>query len=303
MSEAEILDKAYSRKTKRYTQSKTFDNTTHSNLIKKVMFSHHMDSLLCLEQSSSKLKFYSTDCQEIYMPGQKAKKLVIQTPQEDNQPQFILDFTISEYLNLVISVASGITGLCFVIGRLQPCCSSPEIAGRFCPPFCSARAHLDQFRLLCSNSPSILLPSQIALVTSDRQLLFFENSKAARLLKHYKLDVLQTGIWYLDLHRCWISAGADYNIRIWNFDDAEDGKKIKEDKLFLAHMKQITDICELQSPRLIASSSLDGTIKVAPRISCRFVRFLATLFRFHFGIRERERERAATRLRSAIPPR
>jgi hypothetical protein len=38
----------------------------------------------------------------------------------------------------------------------------------------------------------------------------------------------------------------------------------------MAHMKQITDICELASPRVVASASLDGQIKVNP-----------TLFRYH----------------------
>ena len=34
----EILDKAYSRKTKRYVISKLIDNTLHSNIIKKVLY-------------------------------------------------------------------------------------------------------------------------------------------------------------------------------------------------------------------------------------------------------------------------
>lgn len=60
----------------------------------------------------------------------------------------------------------------------------------------------------------------------------------------------------------WISAGADYNIRTWKFNEFEDEAKIKPDKFMLAHLKTITSIEELISPRLIASGSLDGRIKL-----------------------------------------
>lgn len=46
-------------------QSKYFDNSTHANLIKKIVYSPHIDSILCLEQSSNKVKFYTHDCQEL----------------------------------------------------------------------------------------------------------------------------------------------------------------------------------------------------------------------------------------------
>jgi hypothetical protein len=49
LTETEIMDKAYSRKTKRYVQSKFFDNSTHSNLIKKIVYSPHNDILFSLE--------------------------------------------------------------------------------------------------------------------------------------------------------------------------------------------------------------------------------------------------------------
>jgi hypothetical protein len=38
MTELEVLDRAYSRKSKRYVPMATFDNSTHSNLIKKVLY-------------------------------------------------------------------------------------------------------------------------------------------------------------------------------------------------------------------------------------------------------------------------
>jgi len=73
---------------------------------------------------------------------------------------------------------------------------------------------------------------------------------------------LQTGIWYLPVHKLWISAGADYNIRTWKFSEAKDQSKIIADKMMFAHLKIITSIEELISPRLIASGSLDGHIKL-----------------------------------------
>jgi len=66
----------------------------------------------------------------------------------------------------------------------------------------------------------------------------------------------------LPYHRLWITAGADYNIRTWDLVKAEDKRKIEPTSMRIAHMKQITEITELYSPKLIATSSLDGTIKL-----------------------------------------
>lgn len=55
--------------------------------------------------------------------------------------------------------------------------------------------------------------------------------------KSFKMDVLLTGIWYLPVHRVWITAGGDYNIRTWNFASADDKKKIEPSLLLIAHMK------------------------------------------------------------------
>lgn len=52
----EILDKAYSRKTKRYVTSKLVDNTLHSNIIKKIIFDEKNEILLVLELGTRKIK-------------------------------------------------------------------------------------------------------------------------------------------------------------------------------------------------------------------------------------------------------
>ena len=40
MTEVEVLDRAYSRKSKRYVAMTVFDNSPHSNLIKKVCYAN-----------------------------------------------------------------------------------------------------------------------------------------------------------------------------------------------------------------------------------------------------------------------
>ncbi|KRW99211.1 WD40-repeat-containing domain [Pseudocohnilembus persalinus] len=206
LTQNEILDRAYSRKTKRYIQSQLVDNNTHSNIIKRLIYSPTMDHLICLEQSSNRLKLYSPiDISEPYLYDNQTnqrKKINLQISLEESQRTFIIDFAVAEQVK------------------------------------------------------------QIAAITSDRQVFFWETSLSTKILKQFKLDVLLTGIWYLPIHNIWITAGGDYNIRTYNFSLEDNKKKIQHQLLLIAHMKQITDICELQSPKLIASSSLDGKIKL-----------------------------------------
>ncbi|EAR91938.2 WD domain, G-beta repeat protein (macronuclear) [Tetrahymena thermophila SB210] len=204
LTENEIIDKAYSRKTKRYVQAKFFDNSTHSNLIKKIQFSPHNDNVIILEQSSNTLKFYTTDCQEKII---NKKKIGLTVPTEYNKVSFIIDFFIADSINT------------------------------------------------------------IGVVTSKKQLIFWENSFSQKVLKSAKLDVLQTGIWYLPLHQIWVTAGDDFNLKTWIFTPSNsigDNKKSKlqHDKLLKAHKGKIMDVVELAAPRLVASASLDGKIKL-----------------------------------------
>jgi len=107
----------------------------------------------------------------------------------------------------------------------------------------------------------------IAVVTSKKQIIFWEANYTQKLIKSSKLDVLQTGIWYLPLHKMWVTAGDDFNIRTWIFTPSMsngDNKRFKlnHDKMLKAHKKKIMDIVELTAPRLVASASLDGKIKL-----------------------------------------
>lgn len=71
-----------------------------------------------------------------------------------------------------------------------------------------------------------------------------------------------TGIWYLPYHDLWVTAGADYNIRGWDIrmnDREASGRVIKH---LDAHMRPITDLVELISPKMLASASHDGKIKL-----------------------------------------
>jgi WD40 repeat protein len=66
----------------------------------------------------------------------------------------------------------------------------------------------------------------------------------------------------LPFHGIWVTAGSDFNLRIWDFSIYKDGQKIVNKSPLIAHLKQITQVCELESPKLIASASLDGKIKL-----------------------------------------
>lgn len=60
----------------------------------------------------------------------------------------------------------------------------------------------------------------------------------------------------------WITAGADYNIRGWEIklnDRETPGRVVKH---LDAHMRPITEIVELISPKMLASASHDGKIKL-----------------------------------------
>ena len=83
--------------------SKFFDNSTHSNLIKKVVYSHHNDILFSLEQSSNTLKFYTSEFQEKVI---NKKKVGLTVPTDYNKVSFIIDFALSEQLNTIAVVTS-----------------------------------------------------------------------------------------------------------------------------------------------------------------------------------------------------
>lgn len=91
LTEHEILDKAYSRKTKRYVMSKIVDNTIHLSLIKKICYFSNNDLLAVLEQGAKKIKIYTNNAtltKDCFEPSFEEKA-------------FILDCCYSERLNMV----------------------------------------------------------------------------------------------------------------------------------------------------------------------------------------------------------
>jgi len=67
-------------------------------------------------------------------------------------------------------------------------------------------------------------------------MFFVEDQKDHRVRKTIKNQVLQTGIWYLEKHEVWVTAGADFNIRVWkiprfsNDDNEEECTEEKKDE-------------------------------------------------------------------------
>ena len=118
------MDKAYSRKTKKYSLSKVFDNTVHSNIVKKIVYIQSTDILLVLEQGSQKIKFYFADpynrpvlidknssayrfepknLKYEQTPELLSKETLSPPLEEKGQRSFILDFAYSEYKNMVFN--------------------------------------------------------------------------------------------------------------------------------------------------------------------------------------------------------
>ena len=77
-------------------------------------------------------------------------------------------------------------------------------------------------------------------------MFFWENSFNHRILKTFKTDVLQTGIWYLEQHGKWLTAGADYNLRMWTWSTHDE--PVIETSFHTPpnqeHLKQINEIIE-----------------------------------------------------------
>ena len=81
----------------------------------------------------------------------------------------------------------------------------------------------------------------ICCVTSDRNFYFWEyKGTSYRQFKHFRNDVIQTGVWYLKDHDCYIAAGGDFNLRVWKISTNMLEEEKKCQKIFYAHEKLIT---------------------------------------------------------------
>lgn len=89
----------------------------------------------------------------------------------------------------------------------------------------------------------------------------------------------------MPLHKKWITAGADYNIRGWDMKLTEKETPGKDEFCLHAHMKQITEIVELNQPKLLASASLDGKIKLWDLSDFTLITELKSPTSTHRGIR------------------
>lgn len=101
--------------------------------------------------------------------------------------------------------------------------------------------------------------SLIGCISSDRQFFFFENTYHHRSIYKTHTNVLQTGIWFLEGYKLWLTAGADYNLYPWSYNLSKNEFK-QELPPLNAHLQQITGIVEIVQPKLLASCSLDGRI-------------------------------------------
>ena len=99
-------------------------------------------------------------------------------------------------------------------------------------------------------------------MTTDRKVIIWENTTTKREVANAKHDVLPTGIWYLENHKVWIIAGADNGLRSYVYGNNDRTQSQYDKAVLLSHTKKITEVTEITIPKLVASSSLDGTIKL-----------------------------------------
>lgn len=99
-------------------------------------------------------------------------------------------------------------------------------------------------------------------MTSDRKVIIWENTPTRREVTSSKQDVLPTGIWYLENHKIWIVAGADNGLRSYAYGSNDRVPSPFDKAVLLSHTKKVTEVTEISIPKLVASSSLDGTIKL-----------------------------------------
>jgi FOG: WD40 repeat len=98
---------------------------------------------------------------------------------------------------------------------------------------------------------------------SDRRLIVWENNPSKREVINKKIDVLQTGVWYLPNHKIWVTAGSDHSLYTHVIGYAMDRKDNHFDGMVLSsHKKKVTEVTEISLPKYVASCSLDGTIKL-----------------------------------------
>lgn len=101
----------------------------------------------------------------------------------------------------------------------------------------------------------------VGIITSNKRIIFYETNYGRRLLHMTQVKRNLKQIRYLEKSDYWILATDDHFIEVWVLDFHT--KEIFYQKVtFKAHKDNITDIISISSSNLVASSSLDGLIKL-----------------------------------------
>jgi WD40 repeat protein len=68
-------------------------------------------------------------------------------------------------------------------------------------------------------------------------------------------------MWYLKNHKTWVTAGKDFKLYEWDIiNDNKPGCKVLTK--FDDHEENIMDVCEICEPLMIATASIDKTIRI-----------------------------------------
>lgn len=191
--EADILDQAYARRSKKYQLSHYTDHTLHQNLLSKV-FSIGMRKILALEERATKIMVYSTNLEYICDIHQQKK-----TKFEGKGNIFDLSYNPRD----------------MIIGALS----------------------------------------------SNRRVLFWSSRPGYKFLYSHESKRLLTLVRFLEKNKLWAFATNDHFIELWTLTIRKEAT-FKMEQTFRAHEASITDILEITISDFLATSSLDGKIKI-----------------------------------------
>jgi len=95
------------------------------------------------------------------------------------------------------------------------------------------------------------------ITSSDKIIYFFDGVGQRKLDRSVLSSTIQTGIWWLPTHLCWVTAGTDFVLRQWNIST-----DLTEELMYKGHEATIMDVVEIKIPKCVASCSLDRMISL-----------------------------------------